>query len=104
VGEPGAGLTGRRPHRRLGERRLGLRALGVLDRVDQGDSVAARRRNGPELVERGNRRAADLGEAVVEFLLAHTELFRDLLVGRRPAELRLVAPDRTLDVPGPRAP
>ena len=42
--------------------------LGVLDRVDQGDLVAVRAGDRPELVERGDRRAGDLGEAVLELL------------------------------------
>ena len=77
--------------------------MRVFDRVDQGDPVPAGRRDGPELVQGGDRGTADLAEALVELFLIHPELLGDLLVGRRPAELRLQAADRSLDVPRPRA-
>ena len=54
----------------------------------------------PELVEGGDGGAGDLAEAVLELLLGDPELLRDLLVGRRAAELRLELADRALDVAG----
>ena len=97
LGQAGDRLAERLPHLGLRERSLRLRALRVLDRVDQGDLVAAGR-HGPELVERRDRRARDLGQAVVELLLGDAALRRDLLVGRRAVQLLLELGDRALDV------
>ena len=58
LGQPGDRLAERLLELRLGERRLRLRPLGVLDRVDQGDLVAAGRRDRPELVERARSTSA----------------------------------------------
>src|SRR4029077_10640549 len=88
---------------RLRQLGLRLRSLRVLDRVDQGDLVAAGRGNRPQLVEGGDRRATDLGEALVELVGRDPELLGDLLVGRRAVELALELSDRPLDVAGPRA-
>src|SRR5262249_31119458 len=60
--------------------------------------VAAGRGDRPELVERGDRRAADLAETVVELLLGQPELLRDLFVRRRAPELGFERADRALDV------
>ena len=58
----------------------------------------------PELVERGDRGAGDLGQAVLELLLGDAELLGDLLVGRRAGtSLRLELGDRALDVARARA-
>src|SRR5919198_997149 len=87
----------------LGRGQLGLRlrAGRVLDRVDQGDLVSpAAGRDRPELVERRDRRAADLGEAVVELVGRHSELLGDLFVCGRPHQLALELADRSLDVAG----
>src|SRR5439155_19694752 len=57
----------------------------------------------PELVERRDRRAGDVGEAVVELLLADPDLLGDLVVARRAPELRLQLGHRTLDFARARA-
>ena len=80
----------------------GIRAGLILDRVDQGDLVAAARGR-PELVERRHRRARDLAQAVLELVVRHPELLRDLLVRRRSHQLLLERCDRTLDLPRSRA-
>ena len=90
-------LAERLLHLGLGERRLRLGPLRVLDRVDQGDLVAAGG-DGPELVQRGDRGAGDLGQARPELVLGQAELLGDLLVGRRAVELLLQLGDRALDV------
>src|SRR5579884_62298 len=101
-------LALREPRDRVGERLLllghrerALRVRGalVLDRVDERHLVAATRaRDGPQLVERRDRGAGDLAEALLELLLADPELLGDLLVGRRSAEPGLELADRALDV------
>ena len=78
-----------------------LRALGVLDRVDQGNLVAAGRGDRPELVERGDRGAGDLEQILVQLVLADAELGGDLLLARGAAALRLELADRPLDVARP---
>src|SRR4029079_7658378 len=88
---------------RLRQLGLRLRSLRVLDRVDQGDLVAAGRGNRPELVQGGDRGAADLGESLFELVGRDAELLGDLLVGRRAVELALELADRPLDVAGPGA-
>src|SRR4029078_10960685 len=88
---------------RLRERGLRLGPLCVLDRVDERDLIAARRRDRPELIDRRDRGARDLGEALLQLLGLDPELFRDLLVSRRAVELRLQLGDRPLDVTRPRS-
>src|SRR5579859_1215454 len=85
---------------RLGlvQRGLGLGPFRVLDRVDEGDLVAARGRDRPDLVERRDRRARDVREAVLELLLGDPDLLGDLLVRRRPVELRLERCHSALDL------
>src|SRR5687768_8912051 len=80
--EPCDRLAERLLHLRLRERRLRLGPLRVLDRVDQGDLVAAGR-HGPQFVQRRDRGARDLGQAGAELVLGHAEPRRDLLVRRR---------------------
>src|SRR4249920_587154 len=87
---------------RLFERDLGAGPGLVLDGVDQGDRVASPGGR-PQLVESGHRGARDLEEAVVELLPGHSELLRDLLVGRRAHELLLQRRDRALDLTRARA-
>src|SRR6266536_579601 len=84
----------------LGLRQCPLRVgrLGVLDRVDQGDLVAVRPGDCPELVQGGNRGAGNLGEALVELPGRDADLLLDLLVGRYAPGLRLELADRALDV------
>ena len=77
---------------------LRLGALGVLDRVDEGDLVAARGRDRPHLVERGDRGARNVREAVFELFLGDPDLLGDLGVRRRPVELRLERGHRPLDL------
>src|SRR5919201_1702954 len=81
----------------LCERRLRMWPPGVLDRVDQGHLVAARR-DRPELVERRDRRAGDLRHRVIELLLTQSESIGDLLVRGSAAKLALELDDRALDV------
>src|SRR5439155_846371 len=61
---------------------------------------ATRAGDRPQLVERGDRGAGDLAEALLELLLRDAELLRDLLVGRRPAQPRLELADGPFDVAG----
>src|SRR5581483_9688226 len=77
-------------------------ALGVLDRVEERDLVALVR-DRPELVERGDRGAGDVGERVLELVDGDPDPDGDLLVGRGAAELRLEGGDRALDLAGARA-
>src|SRR5579884_226781 len=83
-----------------GERALGIGRSLVLDRVDQRHLVAARAGDRPELVQRRDRGARDLPQALLELVLAQAELLGDLLVGRRPAQPPLELPDRPLDLAG----
>src|SRR5919199_188060 len=71
-------------HRR---RRVGR--VGVVERVEQADRVAARVARRPQLVERGDRRVGDLHEEVLELLDRDLQFGRHLLVGRRALELVL---------------
>src|SRR3954452_7832635 len=103
LGEPRDRLAERLAHLRLGERRLGLRTLGVLDRVQQRDLVAGVPGDRPELVERGYRGARDIREAVVQLLRGDPDLLRDLLVRGGATEARLELADRPLDLPRARA-
>src|SRR5215210_169119 len=89
VAERLAQLRMRHGHLRLGR-------LRILDRVDEGDRIAAGRRALPELVERRDRRPRDLGERVLKLLFGDAQPRGDLLVGRRPGQLRLEGPDRPL--------
>src|SRR5450759_1007001 len=57
----------------------------VLERVHEGDLVAARAGQGPELVEGDDGRGAYLGQDVLELTGGHVELARDLVVARRAA-------------------
>ena len=82
------------------ERGLGRRRIDVLDRVDQGDLVAAGAADRPELVERCDRRAGDVGQAVLELLGGDPDVLRDLLVGRRAVQLGLESRHRPLDLAG----
>src|SRR5205807_1400542 len=66
-----------------------VRGLGVFDRVDQGDLVAAAAAHGPELVERRDRGTGDVGQRLLQLVLRDTELLRDLLVGGSAVELTL---------------
>ena len=98
LGQAGDRLAERLPHLGLRERRLRLRPLRVLDRVDQGDLVAARRTT----VQSSSSAAIDDREISVrlalELVLGHAELRRDLLVGRRAVQLLLELGDRALDL------
>src|SRR5581483_8485006 len=89
-------------HLGVRERALRVGRVGVLDRVDQGDLIALAR-DGPQLVERCDRGARDVGEAVLELLDRDPDLLRDLLVVRRTPGLRLEGCDRALDLASARA-
>ena len=64
-------LPERLPDLRVRNRLLGLRRERILDRVDEGDWISARRAR-PELVERGDRGARDLEQGLVELLFGDT--------------------------------
>src|SRR6266496_6532020 len=85
-------------HLGLGKRALRIRRVRILDRVDEGDLVALAR-DGPELVEGGDRGAGDVRQARIQLLDRDPDLLRDLLVGRRAPGLRLERRDRALDLP-----
>src|SRR5690349_16268518 len=78
LGQPRDRLAERLLQLRLRQLGLRLRALGVLDRVDQGDLVAAGGGDRPELVEGGDRGAPDLGEALVELVGGDAELLGEI--------------------------
>ena len=78
--------------------------VGVVERVEQRDLVAAGVADGPQLVERGDRRVGDLQQRVLELLdRDHVELGRHLLVGRRALELVLELGVGALDLARPGA-
>src|SRR5713101_4607393 len=63
LGEARDRVGDRLAHLGLGERALRVGRLRVLDRVDEGDLVSAGAADRPQLVERGDRGAGDLGQA-----------------------------------------
>src|SRR5205814_4348853 len=86
----------------LGTRHLQRRVVGVwiLQRVDQRDGVAAGARDRPQLVQRRDTRARDLGQAVLELILGDAQRLGELLVRRRTVVLALELDDRALDLAG----
>src|SRR5204863_1170302 len=69
LGQPGDRLADRLLHLRLREGALRVGRLGVLDRVDQGDLVAAAAATDrPEHVQRGDGRTGDVGERLLELV------------------------------------
>src|SRR3954452_25150032 len=95
------GLADRLLHLGLGQRALRVGRIDVLDRVDHRDRVAAPGVHGPELVERRDRGAGDVGERLVQLVDREAELLGDLLVGRSAMDLPLELGDRALDVARP---
>src|SRR3954454_20690630 len=79
---------------------LGVLRVGVVQRVEQRDLVAARVGHRPQLVERGDRRVRDLHERRLEVLDRDRELGRHLLVRRRAVELVLELRVGLLDLTG----
>ena len=77
--------------------------VGVLQRVEQRDLVAAGVRDAPQLVERGDGRVGDLDQRLLELVDGDVQLAGHLLVGGRTLELVLELGVRALDLAGPRA-
>src|SRR5215210_3684505 len=67
----------------------GVSRLRVLDRVEQGDLVAGRVRDGPELVERDHGGVGDAHQRRLEVVDRDVELLGHLLVGGRAVQLVL---------------
>src|SRR3954463_3343876 len=72
----------------------------VLDGVDQRHLVARRAGDRPELVERRDRGARDVGQGVVQLFLLEPELLGELGVRRRAVQDALEVGHRALDVTG----
>src|SRR5919206_830235 len=74
--------------------------VGVVQRVEQRDLVAARVAHGPQLVEGGHRGVGDLQQRVLELLDGDAQLGGHLLVGRCALETVLEPRVGLLDVAG----